>query len=111
MTDDEVNEQIRVQELTDPLFQMLLDFERAFTAKAIDELNVTDTDAELAAQLMEDSPGLGAAYVYLLRQISMERIIRSFCHKASAVMAATGRTMLRTDEVGVEYAKLDKGDA
>jgi hypothetical protein len=109
----EEREEARVDDAIDPLFDMWLRFEDAFADRAIDRLDVSDADAEVAAKKMESGgTASGAAFAYLLRRISSQRILRDLSHKASAVWAASGESEpLSIPEVYERYAKLPKGDA
>jgi hypothetical protein len=111
----EQREQYRVEQLTDPLFDLWLRFEKAFTRLAMDRLNISDEDAEAAAKQMDGCDSDSArAYAYLLRQVRLDRWMRGFAHRA-AVVWATNRDLaevaLSFDDVEREYAKLDKGQA
>jgi hypothetical protein len=106
----------RIDDLASPLFDMLLEFEQAFCNRAIDELDITDADAEtLAAYFASKFPdGTGSVFANLLRAIPMERIRRALFHRAQAVLESrgpSGPTMLRLDEINALYAKLQKGNA
>jgi hypothetical protein len=102
----------RVEIATSPLFDMWLRFLDVVGDRAIDRLDITDADAEAAAQQMEDHAPAGTAYAYVLRQIPRRRRLRELCHKVSAVWAASGTSEpLSIPEVHERYAKLPKGDA
>ncbi len=109
----EDRERWRIEEATGPLFDMWLRFEDVFANRAIDRLDVTDADAEVAAQRMEDGGTKeGAAFAYLLRRISTQRIKRELFHKVEAVWAAAGECeAMSIPEVHERYAKLPKGEA
>jgi len=109
----EMIEEDRLDNLCSPLFDMFLAFERTFAAKAIDELNVTDEDAEKFATHMAGTEA-GRAFGYLLRHIRHERNIRRVGHACAAISAANGGTFPRAmsiSEVADEYAKIQKGNA
>jgi hypothetical protein len=63
----------RVENATNPLFEMWLRFERVFADRAIDQLDISDEDAEAAAKQMEGYGSAGDAFAYLLRWISHRR--------------------------------------
>jgi hypothetical protein len=109
MTPEE-REEARVDDAIDPLFDMWLRFEDAFADRAIDRLDVSDADAEVAAKKMEGTPS-GAAFAYLLRHIASRRMLRALSHKVSAVWAAGAPEVLSFPEIHARYAKLPKGDA
>lgn len=124
LTDEEVAEQtkdmspedreeFRVENAISPLFDMWLRFEGAFGDRAIDRLDISDEDAEAAAQRMEASATeSGRAFAYLLRSIANRRRTRVIHHMVSAVWAANGTPeSMSMDEVCDRYAKLPKGDA
>ena len=101
----------RVENATGPLFDMWLRFLDVFGDRALDRLDITDEDAEAAAQQMEDHAPAGTAYAYVLRQIPHRRRLRELSHKASAVWAAGGAPeMMPITEVHARYEKLPKGE-
>lgn len=102
----------RVENATSPLFDMWLRFLDVFGDRAIDRLDITDADAEAAAQQMEDHAPAGTAFAYVLRQIPHRRRLRELAHKFSAVRAASDAPeMMSIPEIHERYAKLPKGDA
>jgi hypothetical protein len=108
----EEREYRRVEIATSPLFDMFLRFEDVFCDRAIDRLNISDEDAEVAAKQMDGHTPAGDAFAYLLRQISHRRRLRELSHKVSAIWAASGTSEpLSIPEVHERYAKLPKGDA
>lgn len=111
-TSPEDREYRRVEIVTSPLFDMWLRFTDVFADRAIDRLDITDEDAEAAAQQMEGHGPAGDAFAYQLRQIPHRRRLRELSHKASAVWAASGTSeALSIPEIHDRYAKLPKGDA
>jgi hypothetical protein len=108
----EMIEEDRVERLTSPLFDMWLEFERAFAAKAIDDLDVSDEDAEKAAAQMTGASTSGAAFAHLLRHVQHERILRDLHRKVVAVFATLEHPHgMSITEIHAEYAKLQKGEA
>lgn len=107
----EQREEYRVEQLTSPLFDLWLRFEKAFARIAMDRLGVSDADAEAAAKQMgECGADSGSAYAYLLRHIKTERIMRGFYAKWSAVQeAGMGKECMSIDEVHSQFAKLSAG--
>ena len=101
----------RVENATSPLFDMWLRFLDVVGDRAIDRLDITDEDAEAAAQQMEDHAPAGTAFAYVLRQIPHRRRLRELAHKASAVWANGAPEMMTIPEIHDRYAKLPKGDA
>jgi len=103
----------RIEEVTGPLFDMWLRFEDVFADRAIDRLDVSDEDAEIAAQKMDRGGTVGhVAFAYLLRKIAHRRRLRVLSHKVSAVWAAAGTSEpMSIPEVHDRYAKLPKGEA
>jgi hypothetical protein len=111
MTPEE-REERRVENATNPLFDMWLRFTDVFADRAIDRLDITDEDAEAAAKQMEDHLPAGAAFAYLLRQIPHQRRLREISHKAAAIWAAgDAPEMMSLPEIHERYEKLPKGDA
>jgi hypothetical protein len=53
-TPEEIEEE-RLETLISPLFDMFLKFQDDFAAKALDEIGLSDADAETKAQIMEKS--------------------------------------------------------
>jgi hypothetical protein len=105
-------EDVRIEDVTSPLFDMWLRFEAAFANCAIDRLDITDEDAEAMAKKMEHVETSGAAFAHLLRQIPHRRRLRELGHKASAIWAASGKgEALSIPEIHERYAKLPKGNA
>ena len=108
----EDREELRIENATNPLFDMWLRFENVFADRGIDRLDISDQDAEAAAQRMEGHGPAGDAFAYLLRQIPHRRHLRGIVHKAEAVWAASGtREPMGIPEIHERYAKLPKGEA
>ena len=108
----EEREEFRLENATNPLFDMWLRFEGVFGDRAIDRLDITDEDAEAAAKKMEGHGPAGDAFAYLLRSIPKRRRLRVISHKVSAVWAAAGTSdPLSFPEINDRYAKLPKGEA
>jgi hypothetical protein len=109
----EACEEARVERVISPLFDMWLRFEQAFARRAIDQLDVSDEDAETAAKQMEaTNTASGSAFAYLLRHIADARLMRLHWYKVAAVWAASGTSgSLAYPEVYERYEKLSKGDA
>ena len=108
----EHREEARIEDLTSPLFDMWIRFEGVFADRAIDRLDVSNEDAEAAAKRIEGIGASGAAFAYLLRQISNRRALRRLSHEVSAVWAASGeREMMSIPEIHARYEKLPKGAA
>lgn len=109
----EAREEFRIENATSPLFDMWLRFEGVFGDRAIDRLDISDEDAEAAAQRMEiGGTESGRAFAYLLRSIANRRRLRVICHKVTAVWEASGtRESMSIPEIHERYAKLPKGDA
>ena len=109
----EDREEFRIENATSPLFDMWLRFEGAFWDRAIDRLDVSDEDAEVAAKRMEvGGTESGRAFAYLLRSIANRRRLREISHKVSAVWAASGTSeSMSIPEIHERYEKLPKGVA
>lgn len=106
-------EEERLDNLTNPLFQLMLRFESAFARLAIDRYDISNEDAEKVAVQMEstDTDG-GRAFAYLMRRIPNERVLRKISYMVSAVWASEGsKRGMSLTEIGETYAKLPKGDA
>lgn len=69
----EEREYRRVEIITSPLFDMWQRFLNVFGDCAIDDLGISDEDAEAAAKQMEDHAPAGTAFAYVLRQIPYRR--------------------------------------
>jgi hypothetical protein len=106
-------EEFRIENSTNPLFDMWLRFEGVFGDRAIDQLDISDEDAEVAARRMEvGGTESGRAFAYLLRSIANRRRLRVLSHKVSAVWAASGKSeAMSIPEIHERYEKLPKGDA
>lgn len=108
----EDREELRIENATNPLFDMWLRFEGVFGDRAIDQLDISDKDAEAAAKGMEGHGPAGDAFAYLLRSIPNRRRLREISHKVSAVWEASGtREPMSIPEIHDRYAKLPKGEA
>lgn len=103
-------EEYRVEQLTSPLFDLFLRFERAFTRLAIDKLDITDADAESAAAVMGETEG-GRAFAHFLRRIKGDRCMRVLGARAVAVFAAGAPECMTFEEINERYAKLHPGSA
>jgi len=101
-----------LEETISPLFDMWLSFEASFGDRAIDQLDISDQDAESMAKKMEGLGSAGAAFAYLLRSISQRRKFREICHVARVVWATTKEpAFLSLHEMYEHYMKLPKGKA
>ena len=69
----EEREEFRLENATNPLFDLWLRFNAAFGDFAIDHLVLSDEDAEAAAKEMEGFGPAGDAFAYLLRSIPSRR--------------------------------------
>lgn len=108
----EEREEFRLENATDPLFDMWLRFVNAFGDRAIDRLDVSDEDAETVAKKMESLGPAGASFAYLLRSIAHRRLLRVISHKVSTLWARAGKSEgLSYPEIHERYAKLPKGTA
>lgn len=109
----EEREEFRVENAINPLFDMWLRFEGAFGDRAIDRLDISDEDAEIAAKRMEaGGTESGRAFAYLLRSIANRRRTRVIHHMVTAVWEASGTPeSMSIEEVYDRYSKLPKGDA
>ena len=108
----EDREELRIENATNPLFDMWLRFEGVFGDRAIDQLDISDDDAEAAAKRMEGHGPAGDAFAYLLRSIPHRRRTRVLAHKVAAVWEASGtRETMSIPEIHARYAKLPKGEA
>ena len=108
----EEREEFRIENATSPLFDMWLRFEGVFGDRAIDRLDISDEDAEIAAKRMEaGGTESGRAFAYLLRSIANRRRLRVIGHKVTAIWEASGtRESMSIPEIHERYAKLPKGD-
>ena len=106
-------ERFRIENAINPLFDMWLRFEGAFGDRAIDRLDVSDEDAEVAAKGMEvGGTESGRAFAYLLRSIANRRRMRAIHHMVTAVWEASGtRESMSIPEIHERYEKLPKGEA
>jgi hypothetical protein len=109
----EEREEFRIENATSPLFDMWLRFVGVFGDRAIDRLDISDEDAEVAAKRMEvGGTESSRAFAYLLRSIANRRRLRELSHKVTAVWEASGtRTSMSIPEIHERYAKLPKGNA
>jgi hypothetical protein len=108
----EEREEFRIENATNPLFDMWLRFQGVFGDRAIDRLDISDEDAEAAACRMEGHGPSGDAFAYLLRSIPNRRLLREISHKMTAVWEACGvRESMTYPEIHERYAKLPKGKA
>ena len=109
----EDREETRIELIISPLFDLWLRFERSFARRAIDQLDISDEDAETAAKKMEaGNTTSGAAFAHLLRQIANERLVRQLFYKVEAVWAAAGtEEPLSVEAIHERYEKLPKGEA
>jgi hypothetical protein len=107
----EQREEWRLNELIGPLFDLFLRFEKAFSRLAIDRYDISDEDAEAAAQLLlksdDDKCSMGPAFVYFLRHVKMQRIFRQLAHRFEAVKGE-GEGLMRIDEIHERYRKLEE---
>lgn len=100
----------------DPLFDMWLRFRTAFANRAIDELDISEDAAEIAARNMDAVGPAGQAFGYLLRYISIERTHRKVMHMVDAIDAAAEavgclKESLSYEDIRERYEALKKGDA
>lgn len=111
------DDDLRLEELCGPLFDLWLRFEKAFARVAIDKLEVSDEDADAFASIMErTNADSGKAFAYLMRHIKDERMMRRVFHMAEAVFesqrnAGMEPSMVSMDELGDVYRKLHGGTA
>ena len=80
----EEREYRRVEIATEPLHDMWQCFLNTFGDHAIDQLDISDEDAEAAAQQFDDYPPAGPAFAYVLRQIPLRRRARALARKGEA---------------------------
>lgn len=106
-------EALRIENATNPLFDMWLRFVGVFGDRAIDKLDVSDADADLvAAQMEAGGTESGRAFAYLLRSIGDRRRQRMLHHMVDSVWAAEGdKKSMGIDEIRERYDKLPKGNA
>lgn len=110
----EEQEELRLEELSSPLFDLLIRFEHAFARLAIDKYDLSDEDAEkMAAKIagVGGPGGMGDAFAYFLRRIPGERNMRRLGHMFAAVSATQTVEMISIPDLVNEYNKLQKGEA
>lgn len=113
LSDSEKEEAWREEQMN-PLFDMFLRFEQAFTRRAIDILDISDDDAEkVANEHLAASPhGMGAAFAYFLGQIKNERLLRKLHFALTAVWESEGeKKSMSYNEIYEKFEKLPKGNA
>ncbi len=104
-------EEERLDNLCSPLFDMFLAFEKQFAARAIDELDISDHDAEAIARMLKGTES-GRAFGYLMRHIAAERVWRTVSHMVDVVWTAEGhQEPLTMQDVKERYLRIKKGEA
>lgn len=115
---DELDEQL--EDKHSPLFDLFLTFQDTFATKAIDELDISNDEAERVAIAMEKSQSsMGIAYAHFMRCIGHARMFRELSFRAAAVWAAdvsahpssTPRPVTEIDEIHARFEKMRKGSS